>query len=324
MNHDPVLDWLLSEENPSVRYFTLVDLLGQPPGDPQPLAARRAIAGSPAVRAIFAAQDPGGFWASDRDMYQPKYRSTLWQMLILAELGVDGAVDRVHAALRHIVPFLDEITDGLEHRDIHCLMGYTLFFFHRLGLGDHPVASRLAELTVAAYQTERWPCKYASRPDCSWGMVKVLRGLATVPPAARPAGAGRVIARAAEGLLEHRFWFEDPVADRPYVDNRDWLRFGFPLFYQSDLLEMLLALRLAGYAGHPRFAALAARVAGQRRPGGKWALGRGFNRHMHVALEHVGRPSRWITLRALTVLRATQETSAAPPARGTGGRAQGG
>jgi len=299
----PVIDWLLSEENPSVRYFTLTDLLGRPAGDPQAQAARDAIRASPVAAAIFSAQRPDGAWVSPKEMYQPKYRSTLWQMIILAELGVPGEDERVRAAMEtHILPYLERATGGLKVRDIHCLMGYSLFFLHRLGYGDHPVTRRFAEVTVAAYQAEGWPCKYASRPDCSWGRIKVLRALAALPADGRPPGTDRVVARAAEGLLEHRFWFEEPVPDRPYVTNRDWLRFGFPLFYQSDLLEMLLAVKAAGLAGHPRFGRLLREVERRRGPDGTWVLGRGFNRQMHVTVEPAGRPSRWITLRALQVM----------------------
>jgi hypothetical protein len=38
-----VLAWLFEEENPSVRYFTLIHLLGIPQNDRRALAARKAV-----------------------------------------------------------------------------------------------------------------------------------------------------------------------------------------------------------------------------------------------------------------------------------------
>ncbi len=40
LNADPT-DWLLGEDNPSVCYFTLTELLGRAPDDPEVTAARR-------------------------------------------------------------------------------------------------------------------------------------------------------------------------------------------------------------------------------------------------------------------------------------------
>ena len=43
LNGDP-LAWLLDSENPSVRYWTLVDILGGSAADPEVREARAAIA----------------------------------------------------------------------------------------------------------------------------------------------------------------------------------------------------------------------------------------------------------------------------------------
>ncbi len=56
------LDWLLEKENPSVRYWTLRQLLDLPEDDRDVSAARRAILKSEPVQKILAAQNPEGFW----------------------------------------------------------------------------------------------------------------------------------------------------------------------------------------------------------------------------------------------------------------------
>lgn len=60
---DPT-DWLLEEDNPSVRYFTLKDLMDLPNNHPDVLAAKGAIPTSKVVMKIFFKQSPEGYWES--------------------------------------------------------------------------------------------------------------------------------------------------------------------------------------------------------------------------------------------------------------------
>src|SRR3970040_802413 len=84
------LDWLLEKDNPSVRYFALRHLLYRPEEDREVRAARGAIMRSEPVRKILAAQDAEGYWVKPGSGYSPKYQSTVWQILFLAEFGADG------------------------------------------------------------------------------------------------------------------------------------------------------------------------------------------------------------------------------------------
>ena len=64
LNGDP-LPWLLDPENPSVRYWTLVDILNRPPSDPEVQEARDAVVQQPLVKELFALQHPKGYWGDD-------------------------------------------------------------------------------------------------------------------------------------------------------------------------------------------------------------------------------------------------------------------
>ena len=83
---DP-LPWLLAQEAPGVRYLALRDLLGVATGDPQLDAARRAAHRAGPIAAILDQMDPAGFWAEPGPGYLPKYRSTVWSVIMLAQLG---------------------------------------------------------------------------------------------------------------------------------------------------------------------------------------------------------------------------------------------
>ncbi|NIO71483.1 MAG: hypothetical protein GTN71_21250, partial [Anaerolineae bacterium] len=61
---DPI-PWLLEPDNPSVRYWTLRDLLDRPEDDAEVQAARAAVVGSDVVQRLLAAQHPDGYWGDD-------------------------------------------------------------------------------------------------------------------------------------------------------------------------------------------------------------------------------------------------------------------
>src|SRR5512139_2308998 len=64
LNGDP-LPWLLDPENPSVRYWTLIDILDRPSNHPEVQEARAAIARQPLVKELFTLQRREGYWGDD-------------------------------------------------------------------------------------------------------------------------------------------------------------------------------------------------------------------------------------------------------------------
>jgi hypothetical protein len=57
-----VLDWLLEPGNPSIRYRTLTELLGEDLNNPEVTQVKAKIATSKPVTRIFAKMDPAGYW----------------------------------------------------------------------------------------------------------------------------------------------------------------------------------------------------------------------------------------------------------------------
>jgi hypothetical protein len=91
------VDWIL-EGGAAERHAALTRLLGVAPDAPQVQEARRAIMTEGPVPAILAAQQADGHWEGPDRFYTAKYSGTVWSLLILAELGADGADPRVRAA----------------------------------------------------------------------------------------------------------------------------------------------------------------------------------------------------------------------------------
>jgi len=70
------IKWLLEEENPSVRYFTLRDLLDRKKDDPELQDTKAAIPTSKLIAKIFSKQKPEGYWEEPTSPYLPKYKSS--------------------------------------------------------------------------------------------------------------------------------------------------------------------------------------------------------------------------------------------------------
>jgi len=85
---DPT-DWLLEEDNPSVRYYTLTEILDKPSSDNEIKEAKRQIMEIGPVPKILEKQNPLGHWEEPERFYTAKYKGTAWQLMILAELGTD-------------------------------------------------------------------------------------------------------------------------------------------------------------------------------------------------------------------------------------------
>ncbi len=87
-----------------------------------------------------------------------------------------------------------------------------------------------------------------------------------------------------------------------------WTRFAFPTWWRYDVLRGLEYLRGARLAYDERMAAAIKLVASKRDGDGLWPLEAWYPGEMPVQVDDgEGRPSRWITLRALRVFAWFQQ-----------------
>ncbi len=319
--NDRVLDWLLEKDNPSVRYFTLRYLLDRSDDDRDVQAARRAIMQSEPVQKILAAQKPEGYWVKPGSGYTPKYQSTAWQILFLAELGADGHNKQVRRGCDYLLEHSQAVHGGLSAMAnavpsgaIHCLNGNLIWALVALGYGDDARVARAVDWLTGAITGDDFhsfnalvpgpgfKCGANRKLPCAWGAVKSLRALANLPLALRSSKAKKATAVAVDLLLGRDL----AKADYPYTArvSGEWFKFGFPLSYTSDVLEALLVLTEAGYGRDLRLKHAIELVLSKRDAEGRWVLRHSLNGKMWADIEAKGKPSKWVTLRALRVLKA--------------------
>ena len=112
--------------------------------------------------------------------------------------------------------------------------------------------------------------------------------------------------KAAEFLLMHRLFKADHHDYK--VINQSWLKLGFPWFYGYNILRGLDVLTKLGYVEDERSSDALQVLLQKRRQGGKWTLESAPTGRMQANIETVGKPSKWITLIALRVLKRLSKT----------------
>jgi hypothetical protein len=325
LSADPT-EWLLEKNNPSVRYFTLHDLLGKPWTDPEVTEAKQDIMKTGVVPAILAKQEKEGYWDEPERFYSAKYKGTVWQLMILAELGVDENNDNVRKACEFILVSSQDFesggfayssstkTGGGRHSEVvPCLTGNMVWSLIRLGyLGDPRLQQGIKWITTyqrfddgiievpRGWPYDRLKTGCLGRHTCHMGAVKTLKALAEIPEKKRSDAVKQTIEKGVEYLLLHHVYKSSHNLNR--VPKPGWLKFGFPLMYQTDALEILRILTQLGYKDERMQEAIDV-VISKQDDKGRWMLENTFNGRYQVNIEQKEKPSKWITLHALRVLK---------------------
>jgi len=331
--------WLLEEENPSVRYLTLRDLLDRREDDPELQAAKAAIPISKVVAKIFSKQKSEEYWEEPANPYHPKYKSSYWQIMTLGQLGMDRSDERVRNACEHIFKFqLDEggfssYTSELAFKEYEqlsekgkklpspnewvsslvfehqysCLTGNMAAALIRIGyLNDPRVRKALEWLVKIQNRDGGWLCPYwrahvKDTHGCFYGTICPLEAFSEVPVENLTNEMKHAIAKGAEFLLMHRLFKADHHNYR--VIKQSWLKLGFPWFYGYNILRGLDVLTKLGYVDDKRLSDAVQVLLEKCRQDGRWILESAPTGRMHANIETMDKPSKWITLIALIVLK---------------------
>lgn len=315
------LDWLLEadQDNPGVRYFALRDLLGRAENDPEVLQARADLMDHGAVATILAAQDPDGGWTPAGGGYQ----TTGAQLIFLADMGADPADERVHRAGQRALERYLAANGGFGYAEppvpsqvVHCHNAMLVYALLRLGFADDPRLQGALEWQARAASGDLLPgeryyksatcaagyaCAVNLKQPCAWGATKALRTFQAVPLDQR----SPAVRKAIQAGVDFLFSRDLAQADYPYTGkvSSAWFKFGFPFSYWSDVLEAASVLAGLGYRDDPRLASALRLVQEKQDAQGRWTMESSFNGKMWVDIEAKGRPSKWVTLRALRLLK---------------------
>jgi hypothetical protein len=328
LNGDP-LPWLLAPETPGVRYLALRDLLDGNAADRELKAAHRLAHTDGPIAALLAQMQPEGYWVEPGPGYNPKYRSTVWTVTLLAQLGAAIHRDKRLAAacnyvLDHALTSDGQFTaSGAASGTADCLQGNLSWALAALGCTDTrlerayewlarsvtgegiaPMTDKQA--TVRYYAGKCGPtfaCGANNKLPCAWGAVKVMLALSAWPAERRTP----LIERALQNGLDFFFSVDPATAGYPSgwsaKPSGNWWKFGFPVFYVTDLLQLVEALARLGCGRDPRLAHALTLIREKQDAQGRWPLEYDYKGKTWVDFGQKKQPNKWVTLRALRTLK---------------------
>ncbi len=317
--HARVLDWLLEEDQPSVRYRTLVDLLGHKPGEPDVGEARLAIPQVGWARDLLRRQKPAGYWEAHEPrtvrewvsfLRFPTFQSSVWKGMVLADLGLTSADPRIRSFTDRVFQHLLPLSSPLNlYTEEVCIVGNVARMLTRFGYGGDRRVRKLVDWMIEDQREDGgWNCAPGAPGtlDC-W---EALAAFAAIPKVSRSAAMDRAISRGAEFYLERKLFEEGPR-------YAPWFRFHYPTHYFYDVLVGLDVLTDLGYAEDRRLRPALQVLRDRQRTDGTWLLDRVHpdteprtttKKVKPLTLERAGNSSKWITLTALRVLKRVEDS----------------
>ena len=330
-------DRLLEEDNPPVRLLTLTRLLHRAETDVEVQGARARLMDYAVTQDILANGD--AIWQSGpRTLWS--YKGKHWNTVYLGQFLADGYDPRIAEGVQALLEHR-WVGDKFHCMTACMLTAFRRLGYgdHPVVVEGTETLARcvLDDGGIACY-----PMNNSLLSRCYMTLPKVLLCFGEVPPEQRSPAVHAAIDWIVQELKDHQVYIYLPGnrkawqavrkqlprrrADLPEGETRktwtakakarflaehsmgelqpkpNWTRFGFPLNYNSDILEAMVALDTVGAPMSQALERPLQVIRDKRADDGVWRLEKSLNGQMWVDVEVKGQPSKWITLFALLVL----------------------
>jgi hypothetical protein len=326
------INWLLEKENVGVRYLAMRDLLQLSENDSELIVAKEKAHQEGPIATILDAMHPEGYWEEPGPGYIPKYRSTVWSIILLAQLGAGVDEDpRIQTACQYLMEHAYNVTgqfstNGPPSGTIDCLQGNLCAALLDLGYEDPrldtafewmartvtgeglaPLADKKAPLRFYAGKCgPTFACGANNGLSCAWGAAKVMLAFSKLPEEKRTPLIKDAIQQGIDFLLS-----VDPL-DATYPSgwnakpSGNWWKFGFPVFYVTDILQIVEALVGLGFGTDPRLKNTLDFIQNKQDSNGQWLLEYDYADKTWYNFGMKKQPNKWVSYRVTRVLKFAQ------------------
>ncbi len=312
----PAIDWLL-DSDPSIRWQVMRDLLGA--GESAWTAERAKVETDGWGARLLACEDEDGQWAGGafipsgfdfqewQEVGQP-WTATAFTLSQLREFGLDPSSDRAKQAVELI-----GANSRWDHEDEPYWQGEVEECINGRAVADGAyfgvdVSSLVSRLTGERQEDGGWNCERANGSVRSSfaTTINVVEGLLEFEKATGGTPVSREARKSGEEFLLERNLFRRLSTGEPA--DQEFLSFLYPCRWQYDILRALdyfrSAAALSDAAPDPRLGEAVDHVRSKRLADGTWLLDRSLPGRVWFDMDDgPGKPSRWVTLRAMRVLR---------------------
>src|SRR6266480_2214822 len=292
---DSSLRWLLDPKDPSVRHQALIDLLHKAKDGKDVLATREKIPSYLPVKKIIGTQTSKGIWSPKETCYRPKWTSAVWPLALLGEM--DAPPDpRISSECERFLDLHQTETGAFacpskveesKRWDEPCLTGNMIRTLIKFGYSNDPRVRKAVDwLPKDQLEDGGWNCDHPEKKvkhSSFMSTIEPLWAYSEIPRQKWTRKMKQSINDGAEFLLMHHLY---------------------------DILHALRVLTKLGYGDDERIRSAVQLLLSKRTPDGAWNLEgdwyregdffypSGKGRKAPIAIEEVGKPSKWVTLNA--------------------------
>ena len=294
-----VISWLL-EGDVSAQYLTHKLLLGSDSTILEQLQNRIETEGFGAE--FLFHQNPDGHWGIY--YYQPKWTSTHYTLLDLKNLGISPMSEPCQEMVLRMLDQCQKPNGGMnlskiiDHPGDTCLDGMVLNYACYF-CPDEPRIVKLVEHLLEVQKRDggfTWDLH--SEKGEPHTTICVLEGLGQFRASVPGHGLSRL-----QSAEENAMAFL--LFNRLFIDNPDkrFRKLSFPYRYRYDLLRVLEYFTSQQIPYDPRIQPALDWLQAKRNKDGLWYLENQHKGNVHFQMEEVGKPSRFVTLKALSILK---------------------
>jgi hypothetical protein len=303
--------WLL-DTDPSIRWQVLHDLTDAPADEVATERAKVATVGMGAR--LLAMQAPDGRWGGAA--WNRGWNSTMHALKLLRDFGLDPGSDQARRAVDLVRDCVTWKGCGPPECDGNrfftgeiepCINGQVAAVGAYFGQDVRGIVDRLLseQLGDGGWNCEAENGSTRSSFNTTICVLEALLEHELCAGSCPRVSAARL--RGQEYLLQRRLFRRlstGEIIERDRKGGTDWRHFASPTWWHHDVLRGLEYLRRAGVAPDGRVSEAIELVTSKQDSDGRWQLEVRYPGVMPVELdESEGQPSRWITLRALRVLK---------------------
>ena len=256
-----VTEWLLEEENPSIRYRTMRELQELPESDPELQLAKKQISSYQPVKNMLDSMHPERYW-EEYNSYKKKsigkgteymWNTTHFILANLAELGMTRDESKIEKAGNRYLSLQQPDGDFIGH--FSCVYGLNIRTFILLGFRGDPRLKKTIDLMVNSVRYDNgYLCdihegkRKKGRPvkSCVRGSAKIINSLGELPELWNDPFSKKIV----EYFLNRNILYKT-INPKAYI-RKDVVLTMFPFYWGFGFIDVLLPLAKMGYGHDPR------------------------------------------------------------------------
>jgi hypothetical protein len=303
--NENIMNWLLEENEPSIRYRTLTELLNRSNDDADVVSAKEKVVVCKNVERIFTRSDERGLFP-----HKPEYYgnwTTFNYMTILAELGITGDDPRIWPIVDWILTPGDDKREYFAQKEFgyayildeenlgSCGQVKFLSTLVRLGYLDEPRVKRMIEVFIDKGRFDGgYLCKWKKSKhkgqepkSCYTATVPALFLYSVLPESYR---SGKKYDALINYFTSRDMIYSKTEAGKIIADT------GLGLFDggMSHILTIAYAMCRLGLANIPQMKSVWDILDGKPQTDGKYIL-EAANNKKAILMDKQGQPNKWLT-----------------------------